>query len=64
MPVIHNEKNELIPRRSVTGWLICNDYWKLIKATQKDHFPLPFINEMLERLVNQSFFCYLEGYSG
>jgi hypothetical protein len=58
MTVIHNEKNELITQRTVTGWRMC------IKATQKDHFPLPFIDEMLERLANHSFFCYLDGYSG
>jgi hypothetical protein len=40
------------------------DYQKLNKATQKDHFLLPFIDEMLERLANHSFFCYLDGYSG
>jgi hypothetical protein len=40
------------------------DYRKLNKATQKDHFLLPFIDEMLERLANHSFFCYLDGYSG
>jgi hypothetical protein len=34
------------------------------KATKKDHFPLPFIDEMLERLENHSFFCFLDGYSG
>jgi hypothetical protein len=39
------------------------DYQKLNKATRKDHFPLPFIDEMLERLANHSF-CYLDGYSG
>jgi hypothetical protein len=39
------------------------DYQKLKKATQKDHFPLPFIDEMLERLANHSI-CYLDGYSG
>jgi hypothetical protein len=38
---------------------MCIDYWMLDKATQKDHFPLPFINEMLERLAKHSFFCYL-----
>jgi hypothetical protein len=42
---------------------MCIDYQKLNKATQKDHFPLPFIDEMLERLANHSF-CYLEGYFG
>jgi hypothetical protein len=64
MTVIHNEKNELIPQRAVTSWRMCIDYWKLNKATQKDHFPLPFIDEMLESLANHSFFCYLNGYSG
>jgi hypothetical protein len=64
MTVIHNEKNELIPQRTVTGWWMCIDYWKLNKATRKDHLPLPFIDEMLERLTNHSFFCYLDGYSG
>jgi hypothetical protein len=64
MTVIHNQKNELIPQRIVTSWQMCIDYRKLNKATQKDHFPLPFIDEMLERLANHSFFCYLDGYSG
>ena len=43
---------------------MCIDYRKLNKATKKDHFPLPFIDEMLERLANHSFFCFLDGYSG
>jgi hypothetical protein len=64
MTVIHNEKNELIPQRMVTGWRMCFDYWILDKTTRKDHFPLPFINEMLERLANHSIFCYLDGYCG
>jgi hypothetical protein len=64
MTIICSEKNELIPQRTITSWRMCIDYWKLNKATQKDHFPLPFIDEMLERLANLSFFCYLDGYSG
>jgi hypothetical protein len=63
MTVIRNEKNELIPQRTDIGWRTCIDYQKLNKATRKDHFPLPFIDEMLERLANHSFFCYLDGYS-
>jgi hypothetical protein len=47
--VVKNEKNELIPQRTVTGWRMCIDYRKLNKATKKDHFPLSFIDEMLER---------------
>jgi hypothetical protein len=64
MTIIHNEKNELIHQRTITNWQMCIDYQKLNKATRKDHFPLPFIDEMLERLANHSFFCYLDGYSG
>jgi hypothetical protein len=59
MTIIHNEKNELIPQRTITGWQMCIEYQKLNKATRKYHFPLPFIDEMLERLANHSFY-YLE----
>ena len=40
------------------------DYHILNQANRKDHFPLPFIDQMLERLARHSFFCYLDGYSG
>jgi hypothetical protein len=56
MTVVKNEKNELIPQQTIIGWWMCIDYRKLNKATRKDHFPLPFIDEMLERLANHSFF--------
>jgi len=42
---------------------MCIDYRMLNKATRKDHFPLPFVDEMLERLAKHSYFCYLDGYS-
>jgi hypothetical protein len=64
MTIIRNDKNELIPQRTITGFRMCIDYWKLNKATQKDHFPLPFIDEMVERLANHFFFCCLDGYFG
>ena len=64
MTVIENNKNELIPQQIVTGWRMCIDYRKLNAVTKKDHFPLPFINEMLERLEKHSFFYFLDGYSG
>jgi hypothetical protein len=60
MMVIRNEKNQLIPQRTITGWWMSIDYRKLNKATRKDHFLLPFIDEMLERLANHSFFSYLK----
>jgi hypothetical protein len=63
MTVIHIEKNELIPQRTVTSRRMCIDSQKLNKATRKYHFLLSFIDEMLERLANHSFFCYLDGYS-
>ncbi|KAL8104495.1 hypothetical protein AgCh_028640 [Apium graveolens] len=62
--VVANEKNELIPTRTVTGWRVCMDYRKLNKATRKDHFPLPFIDQMLDRLAGHEYFCLLDGYSG
>ena len=62
--VIRNERNELIPIRTVTGWRVYIDYRKLNTATRKDHFPLPFIDQMLDRLVGHPHFCFLDGYSG
>jgi hypothetical protein len=62
--VVKNEKGETIAQRVVTGSRMCIDYRKLNKATRKDHFPLPFIDQMLERLAKHSHFCYLDGYSG
>jgi hypothetical protein len=64
LTVVKNEKNELISQRIVTGWRMCIDYRKLNKATKKDHFPLPFIDEMLKRLANHAYFCFLDGSSG
>ena len=64
MIVIKNDKDELIPARTVTGWRMCIDYRKLNEATKKDHYPLPFMDQMLERLARQSFYCFLDGYSG
>jgi hypothetical protein len=64
LTVVKNEKNELIPQRTVTGWRMCIDYGKLYKATKKDPFPLPFVDEMPERLANHAYFFFLDGYSG
>ena len=62
--VIRNEENEIIPTRIVTGWRVCIDYRKLNTATRKDHFPLPFIDQMLDRLAGHPHICFLDGYSG
>ena len=62
--IVPNGKNELIPQRIVTGYRIVIDFRKLNKATRKDHYPLPFIDQMLERLSKHTHFCFLDGYSG
>ncbi|CAM8963974.1 unnamed protein product [Rhodiola kirilowii] len=64
LTVVQNDKGELVPTRTVNGWRICIDYRKLNKATKKDHFPIPFIDQMLERLAGHEYFCFLDGYSG
>ncbi|GKA48125.1 reverse transcriptase domain-containing protein [Tanacetum coccineum] len=64
MTVITNDENELIPTRLVTGWRVCIDYRKLNEATRKDHFPLPFMDQMLERLAGNEYYCFLDGFSG
>ena len=62
--VVKNENNELIPIRTVTGWPMCIDYRKLNLMTRKDHFPLPFMDQILERVAGHEFYCFLDGYSG
>ena len=62
--MIRSEKNELIPTRTVIGWRLCIDYKKLNTATKEDHFPLPFVDQMLDKLPRHSHYCFLDGYSG
>nr|GEX66737.1 DNA-directed DNA polymerase [Tanacetum cinerariifolium] len=63
MIVVADENNKLIPTRLVTGWRVCIDYRKLDDATRKDHFSLPFMDQMLERLAGNEFYCFLDGFS-
>nr|GEV27837.1 reverse transcriptase domain-containing protein [Tanacetum cinerariifolium] len=62
--IVENEENELIPTRLVMGWRVCIDYRKLNEATHKDHFPLPFMDQMLERLVGNEYYYFLDGFLG
>nr|GEU50324.1 reverse transcriptase domain-containing protein [Tanacetum cinerariifolium] len=62
--VVENEENELILTRLVTGWRVCINYRKLNEATRKDHFPLPFMDQMLERLAGNEYYCFLDGFLG
>jgi imidazoleglycerol phosphate dehydratase HisB len=59
MTIVKNKKNELIPQRTITRWQMCTYYQKHNKATKKDHFSLPFIDEMLEQLANHSSSVFL-----
>jgi hypothetical protein len=61
--VVPNDKNELLPQRIITDYRMVSDFKKLNKATRKDHYPLPFIDQMLERLSKHTHFYFLDGYS-
>ena len=61
---VANENNELIPTRVTSDLRVCIDYRKLNAGTRKDHFLLPFVDQMLERVVGHEFYCFLNGYSG
>ncbi|GJX68748.1 hypothetical protein Tco_0304475 [Tanacetum coccineum] len=63
MTVVENEDNELIPTRLVTRWRVCIDYRKLNDDTRKDHFPMAFMDQMLERLAGNEYYCFLDGFS-
>jgi hypothetical protein len=49
--IVKNKDNELVPTRIQSGWRVCIDYRRLNAATRKYHFPLPFIDQMVECLA-------------
>ena len=59
-----NEKGEEMPTRLTIGWRVCIDYRRLNEVTSKDHFPLPFMDQLLERVSGHPFYCFLDGYYG
>ena len=61
---VHNEKGEEVPTHLTTDWRVCIDYRRLNEVTRKDHFPLLFIDQLLERISGHPFYCFLDGYSG
>src|SRR5262249_15843833 len=64
MTVVLNVKNELIPTRTITGWRVCIDYRRLNDASRKDHFPLSFMDQLLEKISGHAYYCFLDRYSG
>ena len=61
---VKNEKGEELSTRLTTSWRVCIDYRRLNEVTRKDHFPLPFIDQLLERVSGHQYYCFLDGYSG
>nr|GEY73361.1 DNA-directed DNA polymerase [Tanacetum cinerariifolium] len=59
--VVETESGEKLTTLPVTGWRVCIDYRKLNNATSKDHFLLPFIDQIVEKLSGQKFYCFLDG---
>lgn len=62
--VVPNKNNKLVPMSSVTGWRVCMDYRKLNSWTEKDHFSMLFMDQILDRLADRGWYCFLDGYSG
>ena len=61
---VRNEKGEEMPTHLTTGWRVCIDYRRLNEVTRKDHFPLPFMDQLLERISDHPFYCFLDDYPG
>ncbi|RVW22887.1 Transposon Ty3-I Gag-Pol polyprotein [Vitis vinifera] len=61
--VVKGENGDEVSTRLTTGWRVCIDYRKLNIVTRKDHFPLPFMDQVLERVSRHPFYCSLDGYS-
>jgi len=53
----------VVPKKN-GKWRICVGYRELNKATQKDHFPLLFIDQVPDTLERKKFFSFLDGFSG
>ncbi|CAM8892821.1 unnamed protein product [Rhodiola kirilowii] len=62
--VEEDAEGKMVTTRVKNGWRMCIDYRKLNAVTRKDHFPLPFIDQMLDRLAGKPYFCFLDGFSG
>ena len=62
--MVQNDKGDEVSTHLTSGWRVCIDYRKLNDVTRKDHFPLPFIDQVLERVSGNPLYCFLDAYSG
>ncbi|CAM8910620.1 unnamed protein product [Rhodiola kirilowii] len=62
--VEEDAEGKMVTTRVKNGWRMCIDYRKLNAVTRKDHFPLPFIDQMLDRLAGKPYFYFLDAFSG
>ena len=53
----------IVPKKN-GKWRVCVDYRALNKATHRDHFLLPFIDQVLDTLASKKYFSFLDGFSG
>ena len=62
--MVQNDKGEEVSTLLTSGWRVCIDYRKLNVVIRKDHFPFPFIDQVLKRVSGHPFYCFLDGYFG
>ena len=61
---IQNDKDEVLPSRTITEYKMCVDFRKLNKITIKEHQPLPFMEQIIDRITSNSYYCILDANSG
>ncbi|RDY13958.1 Retrovirus-related Pol polyprotein from transposon 17.6, partial [Mucuna pruriens] len=64
MTVTKNRHDEMVPTRIQNSWQVCINYRKLNQVTRKDHFPFPYIDQVLEKLAGKSHYCFMDGSLG
>ncbi|RDX76482.1 Pro-Pol polyprotein, partial [Mucuna pruriens] len=64
MTIMKNQHDELVPIWIQNSYRVYIDYKRLNKVTRKDHFPLAFIDQVLEKLVGKFHYYFLDGFSG
>ncbi|RYR25603.1 hypothetical protein Ahy_B02g059415 isoform A [Arachis hypogaea] len=61
---VKKDDGEVVTKRVQNAWQLCIDYRRLNAATRKDHYPLPFIDQIVDCLAGKSHYCFLDGFTG